>query len=77
VYEFQKTVRRHKFGFAAATALILVLTAGVLTSTWQAVEATRPGRRKSANGLPLKTPKLRRRRNRRRPRRRGSERKIS
>ena len=41
LYEFQKTVRRHKFGFAAATALILVLAAGVLTSTWQAVEATR------------------------------------
>jgi WD40 repeat protein/serine/threonine protein kinase len=41
LYEFQKTVRRHKFGFAAATALIIVLAAGVLTSTWQAVEATR------------------------------------
>jgi WD40 repeat protein/serine/threonine protein kinase len=40
-YEFQKTVLRHKFGFAAATALITVLLAGVLTSTWQAVEATR------------------------------------
>jgi WD40 repeat protein/serine/threonine protein kinase len=41
LYEFQKTVRRHKSGFAAVTALILVLTAGVLTSTWQAFEATR------------------------------------
>jgi len=41
LYEFQKTIRRHKFGFAAATALIIVLAAGVLTSTWQAVEATR------------------------------------
>ena len=25
LYEFQKTVRRHKFGFAAAAAIILVL----------------------------------------------------
>jgi hypothetical protein len=41
LYEFKKTVRRHKFGFGAATALVIVLTAGVLTSTWQAVEATR------------------------------------
>ncbi|HEX6829510.1 MAG TPA: protein kinase, partial [Burkholderiales bacterium] len=40
LYEFQKTVRRHKFGFAAATTIIIVLTAGVLTSTWQAVQAT-------------------------------------
>jgi WD40 repeat protein/serine/threonine protein kinase len=41
LYEFQKTVRRHKFGFAVAAGLIIVLTAGVLTSTWQAVVATR------------------------------------
>jgi hypothetical protein len=40
LYEFQKTVRRHKFGFGAAIALITVLTAGVLTSAWQAVRAT-------------------------------------
>jgi serine/threonine protein kinase len=40
LYEFRKIVRRHKFGFAAATALVIVLTAGVLISTWQAVEAT-------------------------------------
>jgi serine/threonine protein kinase/tetratricopeptide (TPR) repeat protein len=41
LYEFQKTVRRHKFGFAAGAALILVLALGVLVSTWQAVRATR------------------------------------
>ena len=41
LYEFQKTVRRHKFGFAAAAALITVLAVGVLISTWQAVVATR------------------------------------
>jgi len=40
-YEFQKTVRRHKFGFAAATALVLVLVFGVVISTWQAVRATK------------------------------------
>src|SRR5215831_11930008 len=40
-YEFQKTVRRHKFGFAAAAAIILVLAAGAIVSTWQAVRATR------------------------------------
>ncbi|MCW5555259.1 MAG: serine/threonine protein kinase [Verrucomicrobiae bacterium] len=41
LYEFQKTVRRHKFGFAAAAGLILVLTLGVLASSWQALRATR------------------------------------
>jgi eukaryotic-like serine/threonine-protein kinase len=39
-YEFQKTVRRHKVGFAATAAIIMVLAAGVLVSTWQAVRAT-------------------------------------
>jgi eukaryotic-like serine/threonine-protein kinase len=41
LYEFQKAVRRHKFGFAAATALIIVLAVGVLISTWQAIAASR------------------------------------
>ena len=40
LYEFRKTVRRHKFGFAATTAIILVLTAGVMLTSWQAVRAT-------------------------------------
>jgi WD40 repeat protein len=40
LYEFQKTVRRHKFGFAAAAALITVLAVGILISTWQAARAT-------------------------------------
>ena len=44
LYEFQKTVRRHKFGFAAAAALITVLAIGVLISTWQAAQATRAKR---------------------------------
>ncbi len=43
-YEFQKTFRRHKFGFAAATALILVLGLGVMASSWQALRAMRAER---------------------------------
>ena len=41
LYEFQKTVRRHKFGFAAAAAVIIVLAAGVLVSSLEAVRARR------------------------------------
>jgi eukaryotic-like serine/threonine-protein kinase len=41
LYEFQKSVRRHKVGFAATAVIILVLAGGVLVSTWQAVRATR------------------------------------
>jgi WD40 repeat protein/serine/threonine protein kinase len=40
LYEFQKTVRRHKFGFTAAAGLMVVLAVGVLISTWQWVRAT-------------------------------------
>ena len=43
-YEFQKTVRRHKVGFAATAAIIIVLAVGVVASTWQAVRATRAER---------------------------------
>jgi len=38
LYEFQKTVRRHKLGFAAATAIVTVLVIGVTVSTWLAVQ---------------------------------------
>jgi hypothetical protein len=41
LYEFQKTVRRHKFGFAAAAAIIFLLAVGITLTTWQAVRATR------------------------------------
>jgi len=41
IYEFQKTVRRHKFGFAATAAIIVVLAGGVVVSSWQAAEAQR------------------------------------
>src|SRR6266540_601225 len=34
LYEFQKTVRRHKFGFAAAAAIIFVLAVGITLTTW-------------------------------------------
>src|SRR5262249_15626645 len=39
LYEFQRLVRRNKAGFAAAAAIILALSAGVVVSAWQAVRA--------------------------------------
>jgi len=39
LYEFQKSARRHKVGFAATAAIIMVLIAGVLVSSWQAQRA--------------------------------------
>jgi len=36
LYEFQKTVRRHKVGFAATAAVMIALAAGVVVSAWQA-----------------------------------------
>ena len=39
LYEFQKTVRRHKFGFAATAALITVLAVGVLVSGSETMRA--------------------------------------
>ena len=44
VYEFQKTFRRHKVGFVATAAVILVLALGVALTTWQAVRATQAKR---------------------------------
>jgi serine/threonine protein kinase/tetratricopeptide (TPR) repeat protein len=41
LYEFQKTVKRHKFGFAAGMALILTLSGGLLASTWELIRARR------------------------------------
>jgi len=43
LYEFQKTVRRHKLEFAAAAALIAVLAAGVIISAWEAARARHNG----------------------------------
>ena len=45
LYEFQRSVRRHKFGFAAGAALIVVLTLGVFGSTWEAFRALRAERK--------------------------------
>ena len=39
LYVFQKTVRRHKFGFATAGALLTVLAAGVVVSTHEAIRS--------------------------------------
>ncbi len=39
-YRFQKMVRRNKFAFAAAAAVLVALLLGLLASTWQAVRAT-------------------------------------
>ncbi len=47
LYEFQKTVRRHKFGFAAAAALITVLAIGVLVS-WSEMIRSRRAEREQA-----------------------------
>ncbi len=44
LYEFHKTVRRHKVAFAATAAVILTLAGGVAVSSWQAVRATRAER---------------------------------
>jgi eukaryotic-like serine/threonine-protein kinase len=47
LYEFQKTVQRHKLGFAAAAALLTVLAVGVVVSTSEAIRATQAVREQS------------------------------
>ena len=41
LYDFQKMVRRHKFGFGATAALIIVLAAGMLVSWSETIRARR------------------------------------
>jgi eukaryotic-like serine/threonine-protein kinase len=41
LYEFQKSIRRHKVGFAATAAIIFLLAAGIAVTTWQFVEKNR------------------------------------
>jgi serine/threonine protein kinase/Tfp pilus assembly protein PilF len=41
LYEFQKTVRRHKFGFAAAAVVLAALGLGLGASMWQYLEKSR------------------------------------
>jgi hypothetical protein len=48
LYEFQKTVRRHKFGFAAAGGVMAALLIGLGVSTWQFLEKSRAYERASA-----------------------------
>src|SRR5450631_2508091 len=45
LYEFQKTVRRHKFGFVAAALVSVVLVAATAISAWQAIRGNREARR--------------------------------
>jgi len=44
LYEFQKTVRRHKFGFAATAAVIAALSCGIVATSLQAIRARRAER---------------------------------
>jgi hypothetical protein len=39
-YRLQKTVRRHRLGFAAAGALVLALLLGAVIASWQTIRAT-------------------------------------
>ena len=43
-YELQKTVRRHRFAFAAGAAVFLALTLGIIGSAYQAIRATKAER---------------------------------
>ena len=43
-YQIGKFIHRHRIGLAMATALILLLVAGVVGSTWQAIRATKAER---------------------------------
>ena len=47
LYVLQKLVRRHRWGFAAALSIFVVLALGVIASTWQAIRATRAEREQS------------------------------
>ena len=48
LYEFQKTVRRHKAGFAATAAIIVALAIGISLAVWQAARATKSEREQRA-----------------------------
>src|SRR5262249_49184047 len=45
LYEFRKTVRRHKVGFAATAAIVATLAVAATTSTWEAIRAKQAERR--------------------------------
>ena len=44
-YRLRKFLRRNKTGVAAAAVMVFLLLAGILTTSWQAVRATRASRR--------------------------------
>jgi eukaryotic-like serine/threonine-protein kinase len=48
LYEFQKSVRRHKVAFAAGVTVMLVLAVGIVATTWEAARAQREARRATA-----------------------------
>jgi WD40 repeat protein/serine/threonine protein kinase len=50
-YRFQKFVRRNKLTVAAGSAVGLALVLGVVVSSWQAIRATKAGRREAAARL--------------------------
>ena len=50
-YRLQKSLRRNKLVFTAAAVVGLVLVAGVVVSSWQAIRATQAGRREVAARL--------------------------
>src|SRR6266540_5305342 len=47
LYRLQKSVRRNKTAYVAATAVATVLVLGVVVSAWQAIRATRSEREQS------------------------------
>jgi eukaryotic-like serine/threonine-protein kinase len=48
LYEFQKTLRRHKVGFAATAGIIVALALGISLAVWQAARATQSEREQRA-----------------------------
>jgi WD40 repeat protein/serine/threonine protein kinase len=50
-YRFQKFLRRNKLTVAAGSAVGLALVLGVVVSSWQAIRATKAGRREAAARL--------------------------
>jgi len=53
LYEFQKTFRRHRFGFTATAAIIIVLMVGIAATTWQAARAIRARKESQAKAAEL------------------------
>ncbi len=54
-YVFQKFVRRHRTAFAAGSAIVLALLAGIAVSSWQAVRATRAEQASAEESIKVET----------------------